>query len=238
MIKKSLLLFSLLLCSQFSQAQYGLSATYFIPKNGSFSNPVTPFSFRGLGQSWGLFGVETGFTLFRMAGMNIKETAIKTNESLTDPFFSLMIPVEAVFSLPTGIGLFQLKGGGFLYGNLDAKTHLGNFDRAYKKQNDWILANADLENKNGLGYGYRFGLSYLVEINPQVSLTLEGNYLSGQSEWAWKGTVEGVNASGDFIREAFSEANAQLDYSGYEISIGLVFQSANPKKKGKRRRRR
>ncbi|BDC99004.1 hypothetical protein [Persicobacter psychrovividus] len=237
---KILLISCLLFSVQTAKAQFGLSATYFFSKQGDFSNPITPFSFRGWGQQWGLVGIETGVTLFRMGGMNIKNSALESSNSLVNPFFSLMVPVELTFSIPTPLGVFQLRGGGFGYGNLDLSTHEGNFDRAFKSTYDWKLANAAIENDNGLGYGYRAGLGYMVDINSQLSLTMEASYLSGQSQYAWRGTVVGMDQSDQLQELAFSEPDAQLDFTGYEISVGVIINTGKKgrSKGGKKRRRR
>ncbi|HEY8512790.1 MAG TPA: hypothetical protein VIL31_12610, partial [Cyclobacteriaceae bacterium] len=52
---------------------FGLSFSYFLPKNGYFSTPISPFSIRGVGVDITNFlAVETGASLYRMSGLNVK----------------------------------------------------------------------------------------------------------------------------------------------------------------------
>jgi hypothetical protein len=73
-MKKLLFLFILVIISITTQAQnVGLSFSYFIPKNGYFSTPISPFSIRGVGVDLNKYiALETGATLYRMSGLNMK----------------------------------------------------------------------------------------------------------------------------------------------------------------------
>ena len=96
------LLFILLFVTLASSAKaqdVGLSFSYFIPKNGYFSVPVTPFSIRGVGfDLTRFFAIESGFTLYRMSGMGVKGMPYESKNPLIGPFFSLMVPLEGVIT--------------------------------------------------------------------------------------------------------------------------------------------
>ena len=60
----------------------GLSFSYFIPRNGYFSTPVSPFSIRGLGFNINRFlAVQTGASLYRMSGLSVKDIPLPIQRS-------------------------------------------------------------------------------------------------------------------------------------------------------------
>ena len=95
---KKILVISLMIasCQLFAQ-QVGLSFSYFLPRNGSFSIPVSPFSIRGVVVDLNKFiALETGASLYRMGGLNIINVPFKSKKPLTGPSFTLFVPVELV----------------------------------------------------------------------------------------------------------------------------------------------
>ncbi|HMP99856.1 MAG TPA: hypothetical protein PKC24_08750, partial [Cyclobacteriaceae bacterium] len=81
--------FTLLLKGAEAQ-EMGLSFSYFIPKNGYLSTPVSPFSIRGLGVGLNDYiSLETGFSLYRMAGLNIIDIPYESKDALLGPNFTL-----------------------------------------------------------------------------------------------------------------------------------------------------
>ena len=99
-MKKLFILLGFLFLSNTVSAQdVGLSFSYFIPKNGYFSVPVTPFSIRGIGfDLTRFFSIESGFSLYRISGMGVKGLPYESKKPLIGPFFSLMVPVEGVIT--------------------------------------------------------------------------------------------------------------------------------------------
>ena len=99
---------------QAKSQQLGMSFSFFFPKNGYFSNPVSPFSLRGIGiHPTDFFSIESGFSLYRMSGMNVIQLPFETMDPLMGPFFSIMVPLQAVFEVQTNNVVFRVKGGGF-----------------------------------------------------------------------------------------------------------------------------
>src|SRR5258706_16118926 len=83
----------------------GLSFSYFIPHNGYFSTPVSPFSIRGLGVNINRFlAVQTGASLYRMSGLSVKDQPLPNKAPFVVPNFTFFVPPEL---------LFQLKGSKF-----------------------------------------------------------------------------------------------------------------------------
>src|SRR5210317_476170 len=114
-VKTSLILFVILLNmpQKGISQELGMSFSFFFPRNGYFSNPVSPFSLRGIGiHPTDFFSIESGFSLYRMSGMNVINLPFETKDPLMGPFFSIMVPLQAVFELQVGNVTLRAKGGG------------------------------------------------------------------------------------------------------------------------------
>ncbi len=225
-MRKLILILSFISISLGTSAQdFGLSFSYFIPKHGYFSVPVTPFSIRGVGFDINRFlAIESGFTLYRISGMGVKGLPYESKKPLIGPFFSLMVPLEAVITFDFDNQAFKIKGGGFLFYNFDTKINEGNLDRELKEYFQWEVLNSDFSVNNNLGYGYHFGVEYIIYFSQKFGISLEAYYLSGSSPLDMKGSYTGIPSDGDNIQlENADFTDAELDFTGYEFSIGLLF---------------
>jgi hypothetical protein len=223
-----------------TQAQdFGLSFSYFIPKNGTFSTPISPFSFRGLGFDLNRFiAVETGASLYRMSGLNMIDLPFESKEALTGPNFTLFIPVELVFQLRGNNLQFDIKGGVFGFHGFGQRLDYGNLDRAIRTYENWEVANSKFSFKNHPGWGYMAGAELTIGVTSSVGVSIETNYLMGNSKLPLTGSYTGGTNS--FETKQVEFADAKVDLTGLEFSIGLIF-SANsgrqaPKYKKKKRR--
>lgn len=220
------ILTSLLAFKSYSQ-DMGLSFSFFFPNSGEFSTPVSPFSIRGLGIDINRFlAIETGGSIYRMSGMNIKEIPFESDKSLVGPFFSIMVPLELVIQADLGRHVFNLKGGGFGFINFATRLNEGNIDRELKEHLEWSLVNSDFDIKNKPGYGYLFGAEYIVYIRKDLGINLEAQYLMGSADLDMTGSYSGTPDDNSPVQTVSldSEYNdAKLDYSGIEISVGLLF---------------
>jgi hypothetical protein len=224
----------------FANAQdFGLSFSYFIPKNGYFSTPISPFSIRGLGVDINRFlALETGASLYRMSGLNLKDLPMESKSPLVGPNFTILVPAEIVFQLQGSRVQFDIKGGGFFFYGFDNKVNYGNWDRAIRKFENWTVANADLNFKNNPGFGYHAGAELTLYVTNQVGVSLEANYFVGEAKFPVTGTYSGGLANIETKTVDFPEA--KIDFTGLEFSIGLIFSSGSggaPKKPSSRRRR-
>lgn len=203
----------------------GLSFSYFLPKNGYFSVPVTPFSIRGVGfDLTRFFAIESGFSLYRMSGMGVKDLPFESKKPLIGPFFSIMVPLEGVITFNFKNQAIKLKGGGFVFYNFDTKINEGNLDRELRSFLDWQVLNSQVSVSNHLGYGYRFGAEYILYFSKKFGISLEGYYLSGEAPLDMNGSYIGVPADGSpIMEEKINFEDAGLDFTGYEISIGVLF---------------
>jgi hypothetical protein len=233
------LILVLLLTTTLTQAQqFGLSFSYFIPKNGYFSTPISPFSIRGVGVNLTNFlALETGASLYRMSGLNIKGLPFESKEPLLGPNFTLFVPAELVIMLKAGQVEFDIKGGGFVFYGFAHKLNYGNFDRAIREYETWDVANADFTFGNKPGFGYHAGAELTVYVTSQVGVSFETNYLVGQGSMPIEGSYTG-GTSGALETVAVDYKDANVDFTGLEFSISLLFDTGGGPAPGKKKRRR
>jgi hypothetical protein len=230
----------LLIISAFSlpsRAQdFGLSFSYFLPRDGYFSTPISPFSIRGLGFDFNRYlALETGASLYRMSGLNMKGLPFESKKPLVGPNFTIFVPVELVIQLQgSRVGL-DIKGGGFFFYGFAQKLNYGNLDRAIRMYRQWQVVNSDFTFENHPGFGYHGGVELTVHVTDQVGVSIETNYLVGDSKFPLAGSVTGGT---DAIETADVRYDAaKIDFTGLEFAIGLIFSSGNSRPSAPRRRR-
>jgi hypothetical protein len=225
MWKRGLILFLVLASLSSATAQnVGLSFSYFIPRNGYFSTPISPFSFRGVGFDVNRFlAVETGFSLYRMSGLNMIDLPFESKQPLTGPNFTIFVPLELVLQFKGRQAQLDFKAGGFAFYGFDQKINYGNMDRALRKFEGWDVANAELNFKNNPGFGYHFGTELTVYVTQQFGISVECNYLVGTADFPLTGTYSGgtLGGSNQTIQADFTEG--KIDFTGLEFSIGVIF---------------
>lgn len=220
-----LLLTSLFVLSKPLRAQdVGISFSYFIPKDGYVSTPISPFSLRGLGVSFGDYvALQSGFSLYRMSGMNVTDIGVfKTKDPIVGPNFTLLIPVELVLQYIAQNQEFKIKGGGFGFGSFDNKIMTGNLDKAIIAYEGWDVANANVDFENNLGFGFYFGAEYVVYVTNQWGLSFEANYFIGGADFPLSGSYTGGTMAGPLETKPIDLKDARLDFTGLEISIGVI----------------
>lgn len=202
----------------------GLSFSYFIPRNGSFSTPISPFSLRGVGVDLNKYlALETGFSLYRMAGLNVIDLPFESKKPLTGPNFTIFIPAELVVQFKGKQAQFDLKGGGFFFYGFDQRIDYGNMDRALRKHEGWDFANADFSFDNNPGFGFHFGTEFTFYMTRQFGISLECNYLQGSSKFPITGSYVGGNVGGLSQTVQADYTEAKIDFTGLEFSIGVIF---------------
>ncbi|HLT72567.1 MAG TPA: hypothetical protein VKZ75_07925 [Cyclobacteriaceae bacterium] len=238
-MKRKILLSStltLLFLSSVTFAQdFGLAFSYFLPKNGYFSTPISPFSIRGVGFDLTPFlAIETGASLYRMSGLNIKDLPFESKSALVGPNFTVFIPAELVIQLKGSMVEFDIKGGGFFFYGFDQRINYGNMDRAIRQYENWTVANSSFTFDNKPGFGYHAGVELTVYVASQFGISIECNYLIGHSNFPLTGSYTG----GDNTLETkeVSYPDAKIDLTGLEFSIGVIFTSGG-QQPGPRRRR-
>ena len=235
-MKYKLVLLLLILNSSAFAQEFGLSFSYFIPKNGYFSTPISPFSIRGLGFDLNRFlALETGASLYRMSGLNVKDLPFESKDPLVGPNFTILVPVELVIQLKASSVEFDIKGGVFGFYGFSQKINYGNLDRAIRTFEGWQVANSDFTYDNKPGWGYHAGVELTVYVTQQLGISLETNYLMGDSKFPMKGSYAGGNTLLETKQVEY--ADAKIDLTGLEFSIGLIFDSGQSKGPPKRKKR-
>jgi len=219
-----LFLFIAISTASFSQ-EYGLSFSYFVPKNGSFSTPVSPFSIRGIGLDLTRnISVETGATLYRMTGLNISGLPFESTQPMAGPNLTVFIPAEMVFRLKGKNAEFNINGGGFVYHGFFQKLNEGNIDRAIRDYENWKLANSDFTFSSKPGAGWKAGAELVLDVTRQWGISLEVNYLAGTSPIPIKGNYSGLDSEDNFISEPADFKKAKIDLTGIEFSIAILMR--------------
>lgn len=235
MKRRIILSTSLLLLSSIAFAQdFGLAFSYFIPKNGYFSTPISPFSIRGVGFDLTPFlALETGASLYRMSGLNVKDLPFESKSPLVGPNFTIFIPAELVVQLKGGTVEFDIKGGGFFFYGFDQRINYGNMDKAIRAYENWAVANSAFSFDNKPGFGYHAGVELTVYVASQFGISFECNYLVGHSDLPLTGSYAGGNDTIETKQANFPDA--KVDLTGLEFSIGVIFTSGG-QQPGRRRR--
>lgn len=213
-----------LLTPAFSQ-QYGLSFSYFIPKNGSFSTPVSPFSIRGIGLDLSRsVSLETGATLYRMTGLNISGLPFQNEQPMAGPNLTLFIPAEMVFRLKGKSVEFNVNGGGFVYHGFFQQLNEGNIDRAIRSFEGWSLANSDFTFSTKPGAGWKAGAELMFDVTRQWGISFEINYLSGNSPIPMKGSYSGLDSNDQLVKRDINFDKAKIDLTGIEFSLSILMK--------------
>jgi hypothetical protein len=224
---KKILVTSIIVVMGLIQAQaqeVGLSFSYFIPRNGYFSTPISPFSIRGIGFNINRFlALETGASLYRMSGLNIIDLPFETKDALLGPNFTLFVPAELVLQFQGKQVEFDIKGGGFFFYGFAQKLNYGNFDRAIRKSENWDVANADLNFENNPGFGYHFGAELTFNVTRQFGISIETNYLMGSAKIPMTGNYTGGSINSPLETIPVDYKDAKVDFTGLEFSIGIIF---------------
>lgn len=217
--------------------EFGLSFSYFIPRSGDFSTPISPFSFRGVGVNMGRYlALETGITLYRMSGLNLKDVPFESNHSLVGPNFTFFVPGELVIQFPARNFEFDIKGGGFVFYGANQKLNYGNLDRAIRTMEGWDVVNSQFSFRNGPGYGIHAGVELNVNVTKQFGVSLEVNYLMGASKLPLTGSYTGGILGGSNQTRTANFDDAKVDFTGLEVSIGVFMRSGGGPQKPKKRR--
>lgn len=226
-MKRILLFFVVVVASYSACAQnVGLSFSYFIPRNGYFSTPISPFSIRGIGVDLSRnIALETGASLYRMAGLNVIDLPFESKSALTGPNFTVFVPAEIVFKIPGKGVQLDIKAGGFFFFAFDQHLNYGNLDRAIREFEKWDVANSQFSFQNKPGIGYHGGVELTIDVTRQWGLSIETNYLMGQSKIPLKGSYTGGTLGGNNQTVQADYRDAKVDFTGLEFSIGIIFNT-------------
>jgi len=217
-----LLLFNLSVQSQ----NVGLSFAYLFPTDGTFAAPISPFSIRGIGISLNNYiALQTGLSLYRISGLGLKSIPLNDKSSLVGPNFTTLIPGEIVFKFMAKTVQINIKGGGFFFYAFDQHLNYGNLDRAIRNYYNFDIANSSFKFKNRPGFGWTVGLEFNLDINKKFEISIETNYLRGQSKIPLSGGCYGFVAGGDLTYVPIQYNDAKVNFSGIELSLGVAMKA-------------
>src|SRR5690606_30677723 len=187
---------------------------------------ISPFSISGIGIDLNRYiALETGASLYRMSGLNLKDLPFESRDALLGPNFTILVPAELVLQLQGSKVEFDIKGGGFFFVGFANKLNYGNLDRAIRRAEGWQVANSEFSFKNHPGFGFQGGAELTVFVTSQIGVSLEATYYSGDAKFPLTGTYIGGNDTIESRNADFSDA--RIDFSGLEFSVGLIFSQSN-----------
>ncbi|MDN5205545.1 hypothetical protein QQ008_29445 [Fulvivirgaceae bacterium BMA10] len=217
------ILFMIVTPARTTAQEVGVSASFFFPKNGYFSIPVSPISFRDVGVNFNDFlGVETGITLYRISGLSVKDLPFDSEKPLVGPMFTVLVPLNAVLEFGFNGQRIKFRAGSFFFYNFDQKVNHGNLDRELKKFTGLEVVNAEFTSKPNIGFGYYGGIEYVIYLSNSLGLTFGGNYFIGDSKAELGGTYVGSDTAGTIITEEVSYPDSKVDFTGLELSVGIL----------------
>ncbi|MBN2553370.1 MAG: hypothetical protein JXB06_11410 [Spirochaetales bacterium] len=207
----------------------GVSFCYLLPRNGTFSHPVYPLSFRGIGMDIGrYFGASGSLSLYSIRGMGIKDSSgspIETGGPLVGPFLSIL--GSAVFEARVPIPPLELEASGGLFGcyNIDPPLVTGNLDRylAGAAATPYETVTSSLSCAGRWGWGWVFGGKATFFIKGQLGVFAGANYYVGGSKLELSGSYAAAVAGQPPVTVTDLPAelqDASLDFSGLEIILG------------------
>jgi hypothetical protein len=164
----------------------------------------------------------------------MKDVPLQSKNPFIGPNFTLFVPAELVIQLKGNNVQFDIKGGGFFFYGMAQKLNYGNIDQAVRDLEGWDVANSKLTFKNNPGFGVHAGVELTVYITQQVGISIETNYLVGQSKMPLSGSYSGGSTS--IETKPVDYKDAKVDFSGLEFSIGLLFNTNGGPSKPKHRR--
>lgn len=200
----------------------GMSFSYFIPRNGYLSAPVSPFSVRGIGFGKN-FGMETGGSIYNVPGLAMEDLPFSYEKSLIGPHFALFIPLEAFAKVSLRPMTIKFMAGGFIWWNINARIQEGHMDRAFRAYEGWEVLNTNFDLKDQLGRGIIGGMELEFFVSKQFSLTSSVQYLLGSAQARLRGNYTGGSNASGLQTKTIDLSDPSILIEGTELSLGVVF---------------
>ena len=220
----------LLLLTVFTAQGIGVSLSYFLPRNGMFSHPVPPLSFRNIGGEIGRYlGVAGSLSLYSIRGMSVKDAEgepIDTGEPLVGPFLSVLGSAVGKIRVPLRQLELQASGGIFGCYNIDPPLKTGTLDRYLTTATGttYEAASSSVSSAGHWAWGWVFGGKVIYFFKGQLGIAAGANYYLGGGDLKISGTYDAYDAGVQGLDNEplpTSLQNAHLDYTGLEIILGV-----------------
>jgi hypothetical protein len=230
---------TLLVTAAVSVSSIGITLSYFIPRDGWFSHPVSPLSIRDVGVSLGrYFGLAGSLSLYGIAAMGITDaegTPLELGGPAVGPFHSLLGSLVGKVIIPIKVRQvvkLELVGRGGVFGcyNIAPQLMTGTVERylaATAPGGPYEAVNASLTSDGRWGWGWLFGGSVTYYVTAQVGVSLGALYYLGGAPLKLSGTFDAYDSGGLAADDASLPSllqGARLDYSGLELLVGVSFQ--------------
>lgn len=223
----------LLLLAVFTVQGVGVSFSYLLPRNGMFSHPVPPLSFRDIGIDIGSFlGVAGSVSLYSIRGMAVKDAGgkpIDTDGPLVGPFLSVLSSVAGKARVPLGPVELEASGGIFGCFNIDPPLMTGTLDRylATADGNTYDTVTSSIGAGGRWAWGWVFGGKITYFVKGQLGIAVGANYYLGGGDLELSGDYVGYDDAVGYDTGQGLPAtlqDARLDYSGLEIILGVELE--------------
>ena len=212
----------------------GVSLSYFLPRNGTFSHPVPPLSLRDIGVDVGRYlGVAGSLSLYSIRGMGIKDDSgdpIDTGGPLVGPFLSVLGSAVAKVKVPVKRLQFEASGGLFGCYNIDPPLMTGVLDRylATATATTYEAVTSTVSSSGRWGWGWVFGGKVTYFLMGQLGISAGANYYIGGAKLDMSGSYDAYDdETGSYDAGRSLPANlqdARLDFTGLEIILGVDIQ--------------
>jgi hypothetical protein len=224
----------LLFLAVFTVQSIGVSFSYFLPRNGMFSHPVPPLSFRDIGIDVGSYlGIAASLSLYSMRGMGITDasgTPIDTGGPIVGPFLSVVSSAVGKLILPLEQLEFEASGGVFGCYNIDPPLMTGKLDRylATSTGTTYESTTSSVSAGGRWAWGWVFGGKATYLVKGQIGVALGANYYLGGGALKLSGSYDAYDDGGAGYVAGLdlpsNLQNARIDFTGLEIILGVELE--------------
>jgi hypothetical protein len=230
---------TLLVTAAASVSSIGITMSYFLPRDGRFSHPVSPLSVRDVGVSLGrYFGLAGSLSLYGIAAMGITDaegTPLELGGPGVGSFKSILGSLVGKIIIPIKVRQvvkLELVGRGGVFGcyNIAPPLMTGAVERYLAETapgGPYEAVEASITSEGRWGWGWLFGGSATYYISSQVGVSLGALYYLGGAPLKLSGSFDAYNTGGQAADDASLPSvlqGARLDYSGLELLVGVSFQ--------------
>ena len=225
--------------SLFVNAQsFGVSMSYFYPKNGYFASPIAPLSFHDLGVGFGdNLSLAFSMSLYNVGGMSmggelplggIPLSLSDDNTPLIGPFLSLAIGVYPIIKLPLSKDKLELelKGGWLGFKNFSPKLMKGNMNELISDHQSVTVTSSEIEFDNKFGSGWSFGGDIIFFVTETLGIKIGGKYLLAELDLNLRGSYTSIDPlTNNLIQVNIDAPDAYLDYQGLSVNFGVIIKN-------------
>ena len=226
--KKIIILICVALAITTSASAIGVTTSVFVPRNGQWSYPISPLSFRDIGVTFGKYvGLSGSFSLYGIDGMGITDadgTPLDMTGVAAGPFYSFVLSAMVKAVIPISIVTLEPAGGLFGYHLMKPQLRSGSIDSYIAGVSGYETVDSSFSMMQGKwGWGYVFGGTLTVKVADKIGVQAGALYYMGSSALNLTGTYKADGLSTENAVPTYLES-ARLDYTGIEFIIGVTYE--------------